>query len=73
MTARTLLERAGCLAADLARRAGIDPNTWNKMLTRDTPLTTARSPKRGKRIANAARDIRAELTQIIRDLEKDHG
>ena len=73
MTAKELSERAGCLALDMARRVGIRAVVWRKMVHRDTPLTTARSPERGKRIAEAARDIRAELTQIIRDLEKDHG
>jgi len=70
MTARALLERAGCLAAELARRAGILDNTWNGMLKRDTPLTTARSPDRQAGIREALGEKIKELQALYRDMGK---
>lgn len=68
MTAGELSKRAGCIALDLARRVGIRDEVWRKMVHRDTPLTTPRSPERGKKIAQALDEVIAEMKKLRRDL-----
>jgi len=70
MTARALLERAGCYAIELARAAGISDRYWNTMINRDSPIKTARSPERMPKMIEAAKRRRDEITALIRDMEK---
>jgi hypothetical protein len=70
MTARTLLERAGCLAAELARRSGVSDRYWNTMLTRDTPINTARQPDRSSKMVAWLDEHIKSMQDLRRDLKK---